>query len=71
MKYICPVCGSTLMYERRDNAKILVEIVDGIPIERMNKPNGETAVYCTNDCTHDITDELQDAAMIFVEVTGY
>lgn len=67
MKYVCPVCGSSLMYERRENSKILIEMVDDIPIERMNKPNGETSVYCTNDCTHDITVELQDEVMDLAE----
>lgn len=72
MKYVCPVCGSNLIYENRQESSQLLRICANDEIEEIRVRDGdECQVYCEDDCTHDIPPELIDEVRDFVLRSGY
>ena len=67
----CPVCRGSLVYQRIDDGEIEIKVsgnTDNWELEELvNDSNGSTAVYCENDRTHVIPNELWGIVANIVE----
>lgn len=67
-KYVCPVCGANLKYERIDDDKTVIEIKsDTTMCVEDEISNGSTSVYCSADGTHELPMVLVDEVLDLVE----
>ena len=67
-KYVCPVCGANLRYERIDDDKMVIEIKsDTTTCVEEETSNGSTSVYCSTDGTHELPMVLVDEVLDLVE----
>ena len=68
MIYECPICQATLDHTREDDGIVRHEISkSGDVIEVYNDSNGEDSVYCTNDSSHEIPQEMVQAVIDLVQ----
>lgn len=67
-KLICPVCNSHLIYHRKDDGELIIEIEEDDYIEKENYSDGYTDVYCAKDKSHCIPNQLQQKVIDYVEV---
>ena len=68
VKWICPECGCTLSHDRVDDGIVSHSITaNGTVTETYNDSNGYDSVYCSNDSSHEIPDELINKVLYLID----